>query len=78
MQLSSSQPEALAGMTAPEPLPFVDKDGYCHPQCPFLSPGAGVAGVCTRDGKPLAFYDWYLAHCQTPESASMPQHDVPA
>ena len=52
-----------------EPLTMGDNDMHCDPQCPFLTHGEQMCqATCGRDGKPLDFYDFYLASCKGQES----------
>jgi hypothetical protein len=50
----------------PEPMTMGEGDLHCAPECPYLDAPIGnqCNGTCLRDGKPLGFWDWYLAHCK--------------
>lgn len=47
-----------------EGLTYGEGDAFCDPECPFLSLDSDRNATCRRDGKPIFFYDWYLAHCK--------------
>lgn len=59
---------ALAAAERPqtEPITMGDDDMYCAPECRYLArhPTALCQGTCQRDGQPLDYHDWYLAHCK--------------
>lgn len=47
-----------------------DDNTHCDPQCPFLAPSVEkYEGLCRRDGQPLHYYDFYIAHCQADPQA---------
>lgn len=53
------------------PITMGEGGSHCDPQCPHLKLPADVyslEGECKRDGKPLDFHDWYLAHCKEQET----------
>jgi len=43
-----------------------DGDMHCAPECPYLETDAKqmCCGTCKRDGKPIDYYDWFLARCK--------------
>ena len=43
----------------------ITMDDKCNPQCPFLKHGKfdSLLATCTRDNKPIDYYDWFIAHC---------------
>jgi hypothetical protein len=42
------------GLDVADPITMGDGDMHCAPECPYLE----------TDGKPIDYYDWFLAHCK--------------
>jgi len=59
-----------------DPVTYGKHDEFCGSDCSFLSTEEGrpCMATCTRDGQPIMFYDWYLAHCKGQmDAAPQPQ-----
>jgi hypothetical protein len=54
------------GLDVADPITMGDGDMHCAPECPYLETDAKqmCCGTCKRDGKPIDYYDWFLARCK--------------